>query len=64
MSTSLVDGASLISDLVLRHPSESVVGVTSMATIIRGLARDQNLGSDVDLGPGSVSSDLNSIRER
>jgi hypothetical protein len=55
-----VDGASLISDLVLGHPLESVVCLSSVATIIT-TARDENLRSDVDVWPLSLSSNLDSI---
>mmetsp|Transcript_48609 Transcript_48609/g.66033 ORF Transcript_48609/g.66033 Transcript_48609/m.66033 type:complete len:266 (-) Transcript_48609:18-815(-) len=57
-----VDRASLISNLVLRHPLEGFVVRTTMATIILHLARDENLGSDVDIGPSSVSGNLDTIR--
>ena len=62
-TTSAVDGASLISNFVLRHPLESVVGLTTVASLVGCLTRDDNLRGDVDIGPGSLSSDLNTIRE-
>lgn len=58
-----VDGASLIGDLVVGHPLEGVVGLTTVATLVLGLARDDDLGRDVDVGPGGVTSDLDSIGE-
>jgi hypothetical protein len=56
-----VDGAGLISDLVLVHPLEGIVSLTTMATIITR-AGDQNLWGDVDIWPCSLSGDLDSIR--
>jgi len=57
-----VDGAGLISDLVLRHPLEGLVVRTTVATIVLILTGDENLRSDVDIRPGSLAHDLNSIR--
>jgi len=62
VSTSSVDGASLIGDLVLVHPLEGVISLTTVATIITR-ARDEHLRSDVDIWPSSIPGDLNSIRE-
>ena len=60
-TTAAVDGASLIGDLVLGHPLEGVVGLTTVATKVGSLTRDDDLGGDVDIGPGGVTSDLDSI---
>jgi hypothetical protein len=57
-----VDSASLVSDFVGVHPLESVVSFTTVATIILR-ARDENLWGDVNIWPGSLSSDLDSIGE-
>jgi hypothetical protein len=62
VSSGSVDGASLISDLVGVHPLEGIVGLSSVASIILR-ARDKNLRSNVDIRPGSLSGDLNSIGE-
>ena len=61
MSSGSVDGAGLISDLVLVHPLEGVVSFTTVATIILG-AGNENLRGDVDIWPGCLSLDLDSIR--
>jgi hypothetical protein len=54
VSTSSVDRASFIRGLIGVHPFESVVSLTTMATIITG-AGDQNLRSDVDIWPCCLS---------
>jgi hypothetical protein len=61
VTSSEVDRASLISDVVLVDPIVSKDWKTTMATHIRLLARDENLRGDVDIGPGSISLDLDSI---
>jgi hypothetical protein len=60
-TASTVDGASLISDLVVGHPLEGVVSLTTVATLILSLARDDDLGGDVDIGPGTLTGDLDGI---
>tara|TARA_B110000285_G_scaffold232124_1_gene302448 strand:- start:416 stop:619 length:204 start_codon:yes stop_codon:yes gene_type:complete len=55
-----VNGAGLVSDFVLSHPLESIVGLSTMASIIT-TAGDEDLRSDVDVWPLSLSSDLDSI---
>jgi hypothetical protein len=60
VTSSAIDGAGLISDLVLVHPIESIICLTTMATII-SRARDEDLWCDVDLWKSSLSSDLDSI---
>jgi hypothetical protein len=62
VSTSSVDRASFIGNVVVVHPLEGVVSLTTMAAII-SRARDQDLRGDVDIRPSSFSIDLNSIRE-
>ena len=62
-TTGAVDGASLISDFVLGHPLEGVVGLTTVATLVGGLARDDHLRGDVHIGPGTLTSDLDTIGE-
>ena len=62
-ATGAVDGASLISHLVVGHPLEGIVGLTTVATHVLGLTRDDDLGGDVDIGPGALTRDLDSIRE-
>ena len=53
-----VDGTSLISDLIVGHPLEGVVGLTTVAALVLLLARDDDLGGDVDIGPGGLTGDL------
>ena len=62
-TTAKVDGASLISHVVVSDVLESIDGLTTMATHVLGLTRDDDLGGDVDIGPGSVTSDLDAIGE-
>jgi hypothetical protein len=63
VTTGHVGRAGLISDVVLVDPFESIEGESTMATIIRSLTRDEDLRGDVDLGPGTITSDLDSIGE-
>ena len=63
VTTGLIGGAGLIGDVVLVDPLEGVEGITTVATIIRSLTGDEDLRGDVDLGPGTISSDLDSITE-
>jgi len=60
VATGLVDGAGLVGDLVLRHPLEGAEGISTKAAVI-GAARDEDLRRDVDVGPGCVSSDFDTI---
>jgi len=62
-ATSLVDRASLIGDVVVVDVLKSIHGLTSRATEVLVLTGDDDLGRDVDVGPGSLSLDLNSIRK-
>ena len=61
VATGTVDRASLVGDLVLRHPFKGVQGIATMATVILVLTGDENLRGNVDLGPGGVTGDLDSI---
>jgi hypothetical protein len=58
-----VDGASLISDVLLVDECEGVEGSTSVATIISSIARYDHLGRDVDVRPGSSPCNLYSVRK-
>lgn len=62
-SACLVNRTSLISDVVLVYPFVSVVSITAVTAIILLLAADQNLWTDVDVWPCSISLDFDSIRE-
>jgi hypothetical protein len=60
VASSSVDGTGLVGDFVLGHPLESVVGLTSVAAVVSG-AGDEDLWGDVDVWPGGVSLDLDSV---
>ena len=57
----LVNRASFICDVVLMDPFVCIVGITTMATVVFLFAGDQNLRSDVDVGPGSFALDFDSV---
>jgi len=63
VTTSLVDRASSILNLVLGHPLEGGEVVSTVTSIHVGLARDQDLRRDVDIGPGGLTGDLDAIGE-
>jgi len=58
-----VDGAGLVSEFVVVHELVGGDGITTVAAVIVGGARDHNLRRDVDVWPLSFSSYLNSVRE-
>ena len=62
VTSSSVNGAGLISDLVRVHPLEGIISFATVATII-SRAGDEDLRGDVDIWPSSLSSDLDSIGE-
>ena len=64
MTTSLVDRACLIGDLILGHVLEGVESISTMAAIVLHLARDEDLGSDIDLGPQTSTCNFDSIGDR
>jgi len=61
IASGLINGASLISHIVVVHPFISIDWLTTMATLILGLTRNDDLWGDVDIGPSSLSSNLDSI---
>jgi hypothetical protein len=61
VTTSSVNRAGSVGNFVLGHPCEGVVGLTTVASLIWSLTRDKDLWGDVDVWPGSLSVDLNSI---
>jgi hypothetical protein len=65
VSTSQVDRGLSISDLVSAHPLESLDSFSTETShrFIVHITRDENLRGDVDIGPGSLSSDLDTIGE-
>lgn len=64
VSSGLVDGAGLIRSLMEVQPGVSVDSVTSMATVGYCVAGNQYLRTDVDVRPGCLSSDLDSVTQR
>jgi len=59
---SLIVGAGFVSDVVLMNVFISSGGITTVATLIGLFAGEEDLGSDVDIGPDSLSHDLDTIR--
>lgn len=64
VTSSSIDRTSLISYFVLVHPFKSKNWLTTVTSIILLLTGNNNLWGDVDIGPSSLSSNLDSIRER
>ena len=62
-TTGCVDRARFIGNLILGHPFEGIEMPSTMATVVASLTGDEHLGRDVDVGPGSLASNLDSIRE-
>jgi hypothetical protein len=62
-ATTCVHRAGLVGDFVLGHPLECKDSITTVAAKRVVLAGNQNLGSDVDIGPCSISGDLDSVTE-
>ena len=63
VTTSSVDRAGLVGDFVEVHPLESVVSFTTVAAIVFHFAGDEHLRGNVDVGPGSITGDLDAIGE-
>ena len=61
VSSGLINGAGLISDIVVMHPIVSIDWLTTMAPIILCLTGNYHLWGDIDIGPRRVSSYLDSI---
>jgi hypothetical protein len=61
---SAVDRAGLVSHFIVVHPFVGVVCLTTVATQILIFTGDDNLGRYVDVGPGSVTGNLDTVRER
>ena len=58
-----VDGAGLVSNLILVHPLVCVVSIATMATLVSLLTGDDDLRSNVDVGPSRIAGDLDAVRE-
>jgi hypothetical protein len=63
VTSSCIDGAGFVSDGVVVHILIGRYGFTSVTSIIIHAARDNNLRSNVDIRPGSISLDLNPVGE-
>jgi hypothetical protein len=63
MTSGSVDGASFVSNVSFMHELESINCLTSVATIISHIARNDDLGGDVYIRPGSLSGNFDSVRE-
>jgi hypothetical protein len=61
MTSGLIDGACLISDVVIVDVLEGIYWFTTTATEIFVLTGNDDLRRDVDVGPSSLSLDLDSI---
>lgn len=62
-ASSLVVGAGFVGDGVVVDVLVSNHRITTIAALIGGLAGDEDLRSEVDIGPGSVTQDLDTIGE-
>jgi hypothetical protein len=61
-TSSLVVGTGFVSDVVLMDIFISSGSITAVATFIGKFAGEEDLRSDVDIGPAGVSHDLDTIR--
>lgn len=59
---SLIVGAGFVSDVVLMNVFISSGGITTVATLIGLFAGEEDLRGDVNIGPDSLSHDLDTIR--
>jgi hypothetical protein len=64
MASCSVDGAGLISDFIVLHEVVGANGISSVAAIVEATAGNHYLGRDVNIWPGSISGDLDSVGER
>jgi len=62
-ATGLVNRTSFIGDVVFTNPFVPVVGISTVATVVFLFARDENLWSNVDIRPGSITCNLDTVRE-
>jgi hypothetical protein len=62
-ASTLVDGASLIGDVVVEHPFVGVGCITTVAAVVFLLAGDDELNGQVNVWPLSITGDLDSIRQ-
>jgi hypothetical protein len=61
MTSGSVGRAGLISHLVFVNVLKCCERITSMTAVIFNVARDDNLGGDVDIGPGTLPLDLDPV---
>jgi hypothetical protein len=64
VTSSSVNRASLIGNVGVVHEFESRQGIASVASHVILITRDHDLGRDVDVWPGSLPCDLDSVRQR
>ena len=60
-AASLVNRARLVRDVIIVDPLKRVVGEATEAAEVHLLAADQHLRGEVDVGPGGVTHDLDSV---
>lgn len=63
MAKGLIRRAGLVSDVVVVNPLVSVLGITSVTTFVRSLARNEHLRGEVDIRPLGFSHDFDSVTE-
>lgn len=63
MAVGLVGGTGLICDVVFVDPFVCVFGVSSVTAVVHVVARNEYLGSEVDVWPLSFSKDFDSVAE-
>ena len=61
VASGLIHGAGFISDFVVVHVLISINRFSTVASLILHLAGDQDLRSDVDIRPSSLSGNLDSV---
>lgn len=63
-ASALIDGASLVSNVVLMDELVSSKGRPSETTLVLSLAGDEHLGREVDVGPDCLARNLDAVGER
>ena len=63
MAQSLVRGAGLICDIVFVNPFEGFRWISTFAAVVGLIARQQHLGSEVDIRPGCFSHYFDAIAQ-
>jgi uncharacterized membrane protein HdeD (DUF308 family) len=60
-TSGLVNRTSFISDVIMMNPFVCVVRISTVAAIVFLFTGNQNLGSDVNVGPGSLAVNFDSV---